>query len=79
MSRFQVRFYKEVTSDTGQDIDACQATFDLKAATEQSAVEQAKRRFCEEHQIRNWQVHADRIEVEALTVPDHAEADNGSD
>ncbi len=64
MSRFQVRFYKEVTSDTGQDFDACQATFDIDAADEHAAVERAKQRFCGERQIRAWTVNADRLEVE---------------
>jgi len=66
MSRFQVRFYKEVTSDTGQDVDACQASFDIDASDEHSAVERAKRRFCKQRQISNWTVNADRVEIEHL-------------
>lgn len=64
MSRFQVRFYKAVTSDTGQDVDACQASFEIEASDERGAVEHAKRRFCNERQISNWSVHADRVEVQ---------------
>ena len=64
MSRFKISFYKEVTGDTGQDVDACQATFDIEADDEHAAVELAKDRFCGERQIRVWTVHADRVEIE---------------
>jgi hypothetical protein len=73
MSRFQVRFYKEVTSDTGRDFDACQGTFDIDADNEHAAVERAKQRFCGERQIRKWTVNADRLEVEHRTDTVNAE------
>ena len=65
MPRFHVRFFKEVTSDTGQDVDAVQAKFDVNAADKAAAIVAAKESFCRERGIRDWHVNAERIEVEA--------------
>ncbi|MHA1560179.1 MAG: hypothetical protein ACTSWI_05845 [Alphaproteobacteria bacterium] len=65
MSRFHVRFFKEVTSDTGQDVDAVQATFDVSAVDETAAIVAAKEAFCRERGIRDWHVNAERIEIAA--------------
>lgn len=64
MPRFKISFFKEVTGDTGQDVDARQAVFEVEADDEHAAVELAKTRFCNERQIRSWTVNADRVEVE---------------
>ena len=65
MPRFNVRFFKEVTSDTGQDVDAIQATLDIDAVDEAAAIAAAKDAFCLERGIANWHINAERIEVEA--------------
>ena len=68
MARYHVCFFKAVTTDTGQDVDALQATIDVEAADEKHAVELAKERFCGDRGIGHWRHNADRIEVE--TRPD---------
>jgi hypothetical protein len=65
MPRFHVSFFKEVTSDTGQDVDAIQSTLDVNAVDEAAAIVAAKEAFCLERGIRDWHVNAERIEVEA--------------
>ena len=63
MPCFRVRFIKEVTTDTGTDVDTRQATFDVMAVNEDQAGELAKTRFCSDRQIGHWNNNADRMDV----------------
>jgi hypothetical protein len=54
MPRFHVSFFKEVTSDAGQDVDAIQAALDIDAVDEAAAIVAAKEAFCLERGIRDW-------------------------
>lgn len=64
MPCYRVRFFKEVTTDTGTDVDMLQAVFDVNAIDEQRAKELAKQRFCGDRKIRDWHINADRIAAE---------------
>lgn len=63
MPHYQVSFYKEVTGDTGNEVDAVQAEIEVEARDEAEAMRLAKQKFCGERQIIDWQVNADRIEI----------------
>lgn len=76
MPCFRVRFLKEVTTDTGTDVEMLQAAFDVKAVDESQAEDLAKTRFCSDRNIHHWDVNADRVAVELH--PDDFECGNGA-
>jgi len=47
MSRFVVRFMKDVLGDNGRQTEICQSTLEVDASNEGHATELAKLRFCE--------------------------------
>ncbi|WP_445217081.1 hypothetical protein ACKWRH_33965 [Bradyrhizobium sp. Pa8] len=69
MAHFVVRFIKDVFGDQGQPCEACQRTIDVEAHDETEAALLAKRSFCEERAIRDWSLHADRIDVKPADFP----------
>ena len=64
--RFRVRFLKELANSTGYRVSACQASFDVDAADQRSAIEHAKQQLCAERRITDWRITADRVEVETV-------------
>ena len=48
----------------GRQIEICQRTFEVEAASEGQAEELAKLKFCESERLCEWSLHADRIQVE---------------
>ena len=69
MSRFVVRFMKDVLGDNGRETEVCQSTLEVDASSEHHAAELAKRKFCEAQALRDWSLHADRIQVKATDFP----------
>jgi hypothetical protein len=69
MSRFVVRFMKDVLGDNGRETEICQSAMEVDAPNEGHAAELAKRRFCEAKALRDWSLHADRIQVKAADFP----------
>jgi hypothetical protein len=69
MSRFIARFYKRVLGENGQVGDICQCTVELDVADDAQAVDAAKQKFCEMHGVRDWTLHADRLEVKPADFP----------
>jgi hypothetical protein len=69
MSRFVVRFMKDVLGENGRETEICQRSLEVDASSENHAEELAKRRFCETEQLRDWSLHADRIQVRAADFP----------
>ena len=47
MSRFVVRFMKDVLGENGRQAEICQSTVEVDASSEGHATELAKRKFCE--------------------------------
>lgn len=66
MQSFRVTFFKVVCSDTGQDVDASQGSFEVRAVDETAAIGFAKQKFCRARRIGNWHTNADHFEVEPL-------------
>jgi hypothetical protein len=69
MAHFVVRFLKDVVGDHGQLCEACQRTIDIDAGDEAEAALLAKQEFCELRAIRDWSLHADRIDVKPADFP----------
>jgi hypothetical protein len=69
MSRFVVKFMKDVLGENGRQMEICQSTLEIDAASEGHAAELAKRKFCETQALHDWSLHADRIQVKATDFP----------
>jgi hypothetical protein len=69
MSRFVVRFMKDVLGENGREIEACQGTLEVDASDEGQAMELAKLKFCQAQALRDWSLHADRIQIKAADFP----------
>ncbi len=69
MSRFVVRFMKDVLGENGHQCEVCQGTLEVDAADEYEAAEVAKQKFCQMQALCDWSLHADRINVRAADFP----------
>ncbi len=69
MSRFVVRFMKDVLGENGRESEICQSSLEVDAANEGDACELAKQKFCETQSLRDWSLHADRIHVKPADFP----------
>jgi len=69
MSRFVVRFMKDVLGENGRQSEICQCTVEVDASNEGQATELAKKKFCETESLRDWSLHADRIQVRQADFP----------
>lgn len=69
MSRFVVRFMKDVLGENGREAEICQCSLEVDASDEGDATELAKRKFCETQALRDWSLHADRIQVKQTDFP----------
>jgi hypothetical protein len=48
MSRFVVRFFKDVLGENGREAEICQSCLEIDASNEARAAELAMRKFCED-------------------------------
>ncbi len=69
MSRFVVRFMKDVLGENGRQAEICQCTVEVDASNEDHAAELAKKKFCETQSLDDWSLHADRIQVKQTDFP----------
>jgi len=69
VSRFIVEFLKDVLGPNGRQAEICQCTLEVEAPDESRAADIAKARFCEQEQLQNWSVHADRFQIKPATSP----------
>jgi hypothetical protein len=69
MSRFVVRFMKDVLGENGRESEICQSSLEVDAANEGDATELAKQKFCETQSLCDWSLHADRIQVKPADFP----------
>ena len=69
MSRFVVRFMKDVLGENGREAEICQSSLEIDAENEGDAQELAKKKFCETQSLRDWSLHADRIHVKPADFP----------
>jgi hypothetical protein len=69
MSRFVVRFMKDVLGENGRQTEICQRSLEIDASSEANATELAKKKFCETESLCDWSLHADRIQIKAADFP----------
>ena len=69
MSRYVVRFMKDVLGENGRQSEVCQGTLEVDASVENEATERAKQKFCKDQALPHWSLHADRIHVKAADFP----------
>jgi hypothetical protein len=69
MSRFVVRFMKDVLGENGHEIEICQRALEVDASSEGQATELAKKKFCETESLCEWSLHADRIQIREADLP----------
>jgi hypothetical protein len=69
MSRFVVRFMKDVLGENGHEIEICQRALEVDASNEGLATELAKKKFCEKEALCEWSLHADRIQIREADLP----------
>jgi hypothetical protein len=69
MSRFVVRFMKDVLGQNGRQAEICQRSLEIDASNEGQATELAKQKFCESEALCDWSLHADRIQIRQADYP----------
>jgi hypothetical protein len=69
MSRYVVRFLKDVLGENGRHSEICQGILEIDAGSKADAVELAKRSFCGARALSNWSLHADRIQILEADLP----------
>jgi len=69
MPLYVVRFMKTLLGENGREVETCQGTLEVDAATEGQAVELAKQQFCEKQALRDWSLRADRFQVRGADFP----------
>ena len=69
MSRYVVHFMKDVLGENGRELEVCQGTLEIDAASEGDAAELAKQTFCESQSLCDWSLHADRFQIKAADFP----------
>ena len=70
MSKFVVRFMKDVLGENGREVEICQSSVEVDAPNEGQAAELAKKKFCESEALCEWSLHADRIQISPAVHPD---------
>ena len=69
MSRFVVRFMKDVLGGNGRETEICQSSLEVDAPDVADATELAKKKFCEAKALCDWSLHADRIQIRQADFP----------
>ncbi|MBR1121913.1 hypothetical protein JQ628_10355 [Bradyrhizobium lablabi] len=69
MAHFVVRFMKDVLGGNGRQAEICQRTIEIEAPCLGDATELAKITFCERENVRDWMLHADRVQIADQTAP----------
>jgi hypothetical protein len=63
MSRYVVRFVKDVPGENGREAEICQRSMEIDAKNKIDAAELAKWNFCKTEELSDWSLHADRIQI----------------
>jgi hypothetical protein len=69
MSRFIVRFIKNVLGENGHEQEICQDTIEVNASSRSEASKLAQEKFCQHHGLSRWSDHADRVQVNEADFP----------
>jgi hypothetical protein len=69
MARYIARFMKDVLGENGHEAEICQRSIEVEAANEAHAADAAKVRFCETENVKDWILHADRVQIAEAEFP----------
>jgi hypothetical protein len=69
MARYIARFMKDVLGDNGHGAEICQRSIEIEASSHGHAAELAKIQFCESENVKDWVLHADRVQVTDAEFP----------
>ena len=70
MAEYRVTFFKNLLSSDGHQFRVLQGTIDVHRSKSRERAEKAARsryRFERSHEVSNWNLHADTMEVETLS------------
>jgi hypothetical protein len=71
MPKYVARFMKSVLGQNGHEAEICQRSFEIEAPNKNFAADIAKIKFCEAENVKEWFLHADRVQViDAEVRPD---------
>lgn len=69
MTRYIVRFMKDILGENGRHAEICQSLLEVEAKSTGDATEIAKKKFCELERLNEWSLHADRVHVAETEFP----------
>jgi hypothetical protein len=69
MARYVARFMKNVLGENGHEAEICQGSIEIEAASRLDAAVLAKIRFCETEKLKDWSLHADRVQIADAEFP----------
>ena len=69
MARYIARFMKDVLGENGYEAEICQRSLEIDAASKARAADAAKIKFCEAESVRDWSLHADRVQIMEAEFP----------
>jgi hypothetical protein len=69
MARYVARFMKNVLGENGHEAEICQRSIEIEAESRGHAAELAKIKFCATENVRDWLLHADRVQVADAEFP----------
>jgi uncharacterized protein YjiS (DUF1127 family) len=71
MARYIARFMKDVLGENGYETEICQRSLEIEAANKARAADAAKIKFCEAESVKDWSLHADRVQITELQIKSH--------
>ena len=69
MTHYIARFMKDVLGENGHQAEICQRSIEVEASDKTRAAELAKIEFCQSENVKNWLIHADRVDVTDAEFP----------
>ncbi len=69
MARYIARFMKDVLGENGHEAEICQRSLEIEALDKACAADAAKVKFCEVENVKDWSLHADRVQVTDAEFP----------
>jgi hypothetical protein len=63
MARYVARFMKSVLGENGHETEICQRSVEIEASNKEHAAELAKIKFCDSENVKDWLLHADRVQI----------------
>ena len=66
MLKVEFRFMKIVSDSSGHERQICQCEVDVEAQNPEEARALAEEKFCASEGVKNWQMHADTVEMDQV-------------